>query len=88
MAFPKLSEIRKAVYALVGTVLTWSAIIAQQTNNFRSITAVEWVALAVAVATALGVYGTVNDPKPPALPEPLAAADAGDPVDAKFQSNA
>lgn len=57
-----LGRSRKAIAALVGAVLVWCQTIAVQDGGFHNVTAVEWVALAVAVATAFGVYGTSNDP--------------------------
>lgn len=48
---------RKTVAALVGAVLTWGAV-----AQVDGITGAEWWGLAIAVATAAGVYGTTNEP--------------------------
>jgi len=58
---------RKAIAGLVTAVLSWCTLIANQDGGFHRITAAEWVALAIAVATALSVYGTSNDPQPGTL---------------------
>lgn len=55
-----LSRSRKAIAALVGASLTWGAMVVASPSG--PVTATEWLALGVAVATALGVYGTVNEP--------------------------
>lgn len=52
-----ISGYRKTVAALIGAVLTWAT--ATLTDNHVS--TAEWIALAVAVATALGVYQVSND---------------------------
>ena len=77
--FAFLGRSRKAIAALVGAVLVWCQAIAAQPGGFQKITAVEWVALAVALATALGVYAASNDPTTPKFttttaPEPTHTA--------------
>lgn len=54
---------QKAVAAWVGANLVWCQTIAAQQGGFHNVSAVEWVALAVANATALGVYTATNTPK-------------------------
>lgn len=54
-----LPAYKKTIAALVGSVLTWGVV-----AQVDGITAAEWWGLAVAAATALGVYGTVNEPGP------------------------
>jgi hypothetical protein len=53
-----LSEARKAIVAVLGVAATAVA------NGLITGTAVKWVSVAIAVATALGVYAVPN--KPPA----------------------
>lgn len=72
-----LAPYRKTIAALVGAVLTWCA--AALSDN--AVTTMEWIALGIAVATALGVYGTPNEAeatKPPFKPKDsgLTALDA------------
>lgn len=54
-----IAQHRKAIAALVGAVLTWGSV-----AQVDGVTAAEWWGLAVAAATALGVYGTTNDAAP------------------------
>lgn len=70
---------RKAIAAFVGAVLVWCQGIALQDGGFHHITAYEWVALATAVATALGVYSALNDA--PAADVPTYAPTTSEPVD-------
>lgn len=59
-----LAPYRKTIAALVGAVLTWLT----ATLGDNAVSTQEWIALGVAVATALGVYGTPNEAeagKPP-----------------------
>ncbi len=58
-----LSQIRKAITALIGAVLTWYGVVLTQPHITRG----DWYALAIATATGLGVYGIPNDPAPPKL---------------------
>lgn len=60
-----LSRYRKTIIAVIGAAVTW--LVAAFADN--TVDTQEWVALAVAVATAAGVYATPND------------APAGEPVD-------
>lgn len=55
-----MSTIKKAIVGLVGAVLTWG-LTAHLPDG--SIDRAEWWGLAVAVATALGVYATPNGPQ-------------------------
>lgn len=51
-----LPAIRKTIAGLIGAVLTWG-----YTASNDGIQTNEWWGLAIAVATALGVYGVVNE---------------------------
>lgn len=64
---PDLSRYAKTISALVTGLLGWGAVVVS--SDRASISASEWLALGVAAATALGVYGMPN--KPPD-PSPLA----------------
>lgn len=55
-----LGTYNKSVTALVTGVLGWAAVVIS--SDTKSITAPEWLGLAVAAATALGVYGVANTP--------------------------
>lgn len=58
----KLGKYQKTIAALVAGILGWFAvIIAASPNNFH-VTSSQWLALGVALATALGVYGVPNTP--------------------------
>lgn len=59
---------QKAIAGLVGAVLTWCSVIANQRGGFNNISAIEWVALGIAVATALGVYTATNAPAASNIP--------------------
>lgn len=59
----------KTIAALVGAVLLWCQLIATQDGGFGSVTDLEWVGLAIAIATALGVYTATNGPGPVAKAE-------------------
>lgn len=73
---------RKAIAAVVTPALAWSTLIAAQPGSFTRITAVEYVSLAIGLATGLGVYQASNDPIPTKtpsgalLPPPLDAPPA------------
>ncbi len=56
---PKLSVYSKAITAVIGQALTYAAL--YYGGN-------KYVAAAVAVAAALGVYAVPNSPKPPPPP--------------------
>lgn len=56
----KIREIQKAVSAMVTGVIGWGFVVVASTS--ASITAAEWLGLAVAVATGLGVYAVPNIP--------------------------
>lgn len=60
-----LARYRKTLAALVGVLLTWfgSAYVPD-----GHIDRVEWLGLAVALATVLGVYGVTNEPIPAPVP--------------------
>jgi hypothetical protein len=66
-----LAQYRKTIVAVIGAVLTWVAVAYVPDG---SISREEWFALAVALATALGVYGISNDDPP--VPEPVAEVPA------------
>lgn len=56
---PNLSIYRKTIAAVVIGLIGWStAVITSEATN---ITASEWIGLATAIATALGVYSVVNE---------------------------
>lgn len=58
---------RKAIAAVVTPALAWATLVASQPGSFQNITAVEWVSLAVGIATGLSVYQASNDPAPGTL---------------------
>lgn len=53
-----MNSIRKTIAAVLGAAGTWC--VAALPDG--SVTQMEWVALGIAVATALGVYSVPNDP--------------------------
>lgn len=53
-----MSSIRKMIAAVLGTGGTWC--VAALPDG--SVTQMEWVALGIAIATALGVYAVPNSP--------------------------
>ena len=57
----KLGQYRKSGAALIGSVLTWAGAAYVPTGHVNR---PEWYALAVALATALGVYSVSNSPAP------------------------
>lgn len=59
---------RKAIAGVVTPALAWATLVAAQPGSFTRITAVEWVSLAIGVATGLGVYQASNDPAPSQTP--------------------
>lgn len=61
-----IGRYRKTLAALIGALITWAS--ATLTDNHVS--TAEWIALALAITTALGVYAAPN--------EPLDGDDAGD----------
>ena len=64
-----LARFRKAVVAVVGAVAT--AVATALTDD--TITSGEWALVAVAVLTALGVYGIPNSPPPNPVERALGA---------------
>lgn len=56
-----LSVYRKSITALVVGLLGWGTMVV--TSEPAAITANEWLALGVALATALGVYQVPNQPE-------------------------
>lgn len=58
---------RKAVAGFVTPILAWCTVVAAQPGSFHRVTAVEWVGLAIAAATGLGVYQAANEPAPGTL---------------------
>ena len=58
----KIGRSRKAIAGVVTPTLAWATIVAGQPGSFQRVTAVEWVGLAIALATGLGVYQAANDP--------------------------
>lgn len=65
--FAFLGRSRKAIAGVVTPVLAWATVVAAQPGGFQNITGTEWVALAIAAATGLGVYQAANDPAPGTL---------------------
>lgn len=61
-ALATIGRYRKTLTAIVGAGLTW-ATAALGPDTYVS--TAEWIALGVAVATALGVYGIKNEPVDP-----------------------
>jgi len=61
----KLGVIRKTVTAIVGAVLTWALPVV----NTGHVNRFDWYSLAVALATACGVYAVQND-SAAAAPDP------------------
>lgn len=55
-----LTAYSKTITALVTGLLGWGAVVI--TSEANPVTASEWLALGVAVATALGVYAVPNGP--------------------------
>ncbi len=55
-----LPAYRKTVAAVVVGVLGWAAVVI--TSEPSQVTASEWLGLATALATALGVYSVPNEP--------------------------
>ena len=63
-----MSKYAKSITAFVTGILGWlSYVIAANPTHF-TVTNPEWLALAVAVATALGVYGMPNTAPVPSIP--------------------
>lgn len=55
-----MNAYRKTIVAVVGAVIAWLTIVTQSPAG--PISAAEWLAGLVLLATALGVYGTSNEP--------------------------
>lgn len=70
-----MTPYRKTISALVTGLLGWGAVVV--TSESSAITASEWLALGVALATAFGVYAVPNGPaqvqvvNPPDEPVPV-----------------
>ena len=62
-----LGQVRKTVAVAVGAGITWAGTVIESPQ--AHISAGEWLLLATAVATVLGVYGVTNDPAPWDPPE-------------------
>lgn len=58
----------KAITALVTAILGWFAVVIASSPNTWHVTNSQWLGLAVAVATALGVYGMPNTTPPDPTP--------------------
>lgn len=56
----RIAPYRKTVTALVTGLIGWAAVVI--VSEPSNVTATEWLGLAIAVATALGVYAVPNDP--------------------------
>lgn len=54
----KLAPYRKTVAAVVGAALTWGTVVTQSAPT--TVTAAEWIAGGILLATAVGVYGVEN----------------------------
>lgn len=54
-----LSPYRKTVAAVVGAALTWGTVVTQSAPS--AVTASEWIAGGILLATAVGVYGVKNE---------------------------
>lgn len=66
-----LAATRKTWVAVIGTVLTWAGV--AWVPHPSHVTAADWYGLAVALATAAGVYGVTNAPAPVKTVEPKAS---------------
>lgn len=56
----QLSQYRKTITAIVVGLIGWAGVVI--TSPRSTISASEWLGLAVALATALGVYSVPNEP--------------------------
>ena len=56
----KLNAARKTIAAVVTGLIGWAGVVVASEPS--GVTDAEWLALAVALATALGVYGIANKP--------------------------
>lgn len=65
-----LNQYRKTITALAVGNIGWAGVVIASKPS--AITAAEWLALAVANATALGVYGVPNAPENPNPHGPVA----------------
>lgn len=54
-----MSPYRKTIAAVVGAALTWGTVVTQ--SKPAPVTAAEWIAGGVLLATAVGVYGVKNE---------------------------
>ena len=57
-----MTKYAKTITALVTGILGWAAVVISSAAG--PVSASEWLGLGVAVATALGVYGVSNTPRP------------------------
>lgn len=55
----KLSEYKKTLFAIIAGAIGWGVQVT--TSEPAAITSTEWIALATAGATAIGVYALKND---------------------------
>ncbi len=56
----RLAPYRKTVAAVVTGLIGWATVVV--VSEPTNITATEWLGLAIALATALGVYAVPNEP--------------------------
>ena len=74
----KLAPYQKTIAALITGVLGWFAYVVAASPDTFTVSNAQWLALGVAVATALGVYGVPNTPA--STPAPPAPGDVHGPV--------
>lgn len=55
-----LKAYKKSIAAIVGALISWAQLVVFSTTE--NITAPEWIALAIGLATAFGVYQLSNEP--------------------------
>lgn len=56
----KLKAYKKTIAAVVGALISWGQLVIFSASE--SITSSEWLALAIGLATAFGVYQLANEP--------------------------
>lgn len=56
----KLKGYKKSIAAVVGALISWSQLVVFSAE--ANITAPEWIALSIGLATAFGVYQVSNEP--------------------------
>lgn len=59
--FNELKAYKKSITAIVGALISWAQLVVFSSSE--AITAPEWIALAVGLATAFGVYQLANEPQ-------------------------